>query len=183
MPYVVVERVVYSNTVPWPAGADGTGLSLQRINANAYGNEPANWLAATPSAGTSGVMDSDGDGMSDAWEDAHGLNKFVNDAGLDPDGDGFTNGQEFLAGTDPQVKGSYLRLDSVTPSAAGNEIRFLAAAGRTYSVLFRDALDTGAWQKLGDVAAPTTNHAVTVIDSAGTELGLRFYRLVTPAVP
>ena len=183
VPYVVVERVVYSNTVPWPAGADGTGFSLQRINANAYGNEPANWLAATPSAGTSGVLDSDGDGMSDAWEDAHGLNKFVNDAGLDPDGDGFTNGQEFLAGTDPQVKGSYLRLDSVTPSAAGNEIRFLAAAGRTYSVLFRDALDTGAWQKLGDVAAPTTNHAVTVIDSAGTELGLRFYRLVTPAVP
>jgi hypothetical protein len=182
VPYVVVERVVYSNTVPWPAGADGTGLSLQRNNANAYGNEPSNWLAATPSAGTSGVLDTDRDGLPDAWEDAHGLNKFVNDAGLDPDEDGFTNGQEFLAGTDPQLKGSYLRLDSVTPSAAGNEIRFLAAAGRTYSVLFCDSLNTGAWQKLLDVAAPPTNRVVTLTDSAGTELGLRFYRLVTPAV-
>ena len=182
VPYVVVERVVYSNTVPWPAGADGTGLSLQRINANAYGNEPANWLAATPSAGTSGVLDTDRDGLPDAWEDAHGLNKFVNDAGLDPDEDGFTNGQEFLAGTDPRLKGSYLRLDSVTPSATGNEIRFLAAAGRTYSVLFSDSLNTGAWQKLFDVAAPPTNRVVTLTDSAGTDLGLRFYRLVTPAV-
>ena len=38
----------------------------------------------------SGVF-SQGNGIPDAWEDAHNLNKLVNDAGLDPDHDGFTN--------------------------------------------------------------------------------------------
>src|SRR5205807_9133219 len=30
VPYILVESVTYSNASPWPAGADGTGMSLQR---------------------------------------------------------------------------------------------------------------------------------------------------------
>jgi len=48
------------------------------------------------------VSDTDGDGMPDSWESAHGLNPAVNDAALDPDGDGLTNLQEYTLGTDPQ---------------------------------------------------------------------------------
>lgn len=55
VPYVLVDRVHYSDTAPWASLADGykqgTGASLQRRVATAYGNEPTNWVAAIPSAG------------------------------------------------------------------------------------------------------------------------------------
>ena len=48
-------------------------------------------------------IDSDGDGMPDAWETAHGLNPLVADASANPDGDTLTNLQEYNADSDPQV--------------------------------------------------------------------------------
>ncbi len=46
--------------------------------------------------------DSDNDGMTDLWENEHGLDPFnASDASADPDGDGLTNLQEFGLQTDP----------------------------------------------------------------------------------
>ena len=51
------------------------------------------------------VLDTDGDGLSNAWESTYGLDPFRSDgihgASADPDGDGRTNGQEFADGTHP----------------------------------------------------------------------------------
>ena len=46
-------------------------------------------------------VDWDGDGMPDDWEIAYGLNPRLDDSGLDPDGDGLTNLEEYKRETDP----------------------------------------------------------------------------------
>lgn len=49
-----------------------------------------------------GPVDSDSDGMPDAWESTHGFqSNNPADAALDADDDGLSNLEEFLAGTDP----------------------------------------------------------------------------------
>ncbi|MDP6932855.1 MAG: hypothetical protein QGG40_08050, partial [Myxococcota bacterium] len=49
-------------------------------------------------------VDADRDGMSDAWEEQVGLDPQADDAGEDPDGDGSSNVEEYLAGTDPMER-------------------------------------------------------------------------------
>ena len=48
------------------------------------------------------TVDTDNDGLPDAWETASSLRLGVNDAHEDPDSDGLTNLQEYLGGVDPK---------------------------------------------------------------------------------
>jgi hypothetical protein len=182
IPYVLVEKIEYEDRGSWPTNADGLGLSLQRISVTGYANDPTNWIAATPTPGPSGIMDSDGDGLPDDWEMQHGLNKNdPSDASQDPDHDGMTNLQEYLSGTDPQDGQSYLRLQCSAVNDGAAILQFTAVAGRSYTVLYRSAADSGAWQKFMDVAAPATTQIITLYDASATANHRRFYRLVTPA--
>jgi hypothetical protein len=56
IPYEVVDKVAYRNSPPWPAAANGTGPSLERIQPAAYGNDPANWRASATAGGTPGAV-------------------------------------------------------------------------------------------------------------------------------
>jgi len=51
VPYILIEQIVYDDQAPWPTAADGTGASLQRLAPSAYGNDPAHWHVAPPTAG------------------------------------------------------------------------------------------------------------------------------------
>jgi hypothetical protein len=51
VPHLLVDRVEYGDSAPWPIGGDGDGASLQRGAASEYGNDAANWIAAGPTAG------------------------------------------------------------------------------------------------------------------------------------
>ncbi|HRT09061.1 MAG TPA: hypothetical protein P5233_11815, partial [Candidatus Paceibacterota bacterium] len=186
VPYVVADRVLYSDAAPWPAGlADGGGHSLQRLSGDLYGNEPLHWTAAPPTPGGENrfaPLDSDGDGIPDAAEEAMGLNPSdPRDAGEDWDGDGATNLQEYLAGTNHLDPASHLKFDRIVP---GSEVQlwFQAVSNRTYSVLYKNSLSDPDWARLVDVpaSAVTTNRSVTDPEGGRT---VRFYRLVTPAVP
>src|SRR5439155_20855499 len=166
-----------------PMGAAGTGNSLQRRVGADFGDDPANWLAASPTAGADNAVaspgDTDGDGLPDAWEIQYfgSINDPRATPNADPDSDGFTNLQEYLSGTNPTDRNSYLRFDSV--SVVGNQtmIRFSAAAGKTYTLLYRDELGSGTWLKLTDVPAQPASGMVTIQDPASGSATTRFYRL------
>lgn len=59
VPYVLADKVRYSDTRPWPTEADRApgplGISLHRRDAASgltYGNDPASWVASTPFIGS-----------------------------------------------------------------------------------------------------------------------------------
>jgi hypothetical protein len=188
VPYVLVDQIDYLNVGPWPTGANATGLSLQRRFAALYGNDPANWFVAAPSAAQSNALnslDSDSDGLPDEWELQYfsSISDPQASPNADPDGDGFTNLQEYLAGTNPLDANSCLKIDVASVAGSTATIQFTAVAGKTYSVLYRDNPAAGAWLKLSDVPAQSQTCFVTVNDpSLGTSTA-RFYRLATPALP
>jgi hypothetical protein len=175
VPYVLVERVHYRDTVPWPLNADGFGSSLQRVSVTGFGNEPTNWVAAVPVFGSG---DTDGDGMPDVWESQYGFNaNNPSDANVDSDGDGLTNLQEYQAGTNPLDVTDSLRM-VMKPAGSDALLEFRATIGRTYTIEYRNTVGTGTWTFLQTVPSGATRTVQIPVSVAGQPT--RFYRVRTP---
>lgn len=82
--------------------------------------------------------DNDMDYMSDAWEDAHGLNpNDFSDAELDADGDGMSNYAEYRAGTDPNLASSRfeLKIENTTGGTGTSfKLQWNSISNRWYTV-------------------------------------------------
>lgn len=176
VPFILVERVQYTDTMPWPVGADGWGAALQRRVYSHYADDPINW-SGLPMPGAI-VSDSDGDGMADWWEENHALNVQTNDAAADWDGDGMSSLQEYIARTNPQDAGSALHLH-ITKVASNVVLSFEAQPQISYAVQTNTSLNSGFWQTWQQLGAALTNRTVILTNaSPGATL---FYRLRAPA--
>ena len=100
------------------------------------------------------AIDTDHDGIPDAYENiTPGLNATdAGDANRDNDGDGLTNLQEFLAGTDPNNPASH---PTLTGAIIGTnfQLSFSTVAGRFYRI--EKSADLSAWQIVATNVAGT----------------------------
>ena len=187
IPYIDVDVVRYNDKAPWPTNADGFGSSLERLDASDYGNDPVNWHAAI-GPGTPGREIWEG---PDTWRVRYFSPAELTDPGVsgdaaDPDGDGQTNFQEYLAGTDPRDPQSLLKIESASSSSGTSQKIFLrinGVADRTYTVQYRSALGTGSWLRLTNVPPPLVSGMMDVAVPAASNSNARYYRVVTPWQP
>jgi len=130
------------------------------------------------------LVDTDGDGIPDVWEIAHHTDPNNPDSSADPDHDGMTNLEEFLAGTDPWHGNSRVQLEAVEAKLIGLEravvLRFHAVSNKTYTLLARDSAQEGGWTSWASLAAEPVDRQVTVTNIFSDDNRSRFYRLVTP---
>jgi len=114
--------------------------------------------------------DDDNDGMPDDWESLYGLDPFDDsDAGEDGDRDRASNLDEYRADTVPTNTASVLKI-RIGPGegALDPALSFDTSTARTYSIIFRTNLFSGAWQGFetnlpgtgGERVVPVTNGAL-----------------------
>jgi Astacin (Peptidase family M12A)/Right handed beta helix region/Periplasmic copper-binding protein (NosD) len=163
-------------------GVGGSAAIDATINATIATGRTVTAIATRTSTGDSSefslpvtvtATDPDQDGMPSAYETANGLNPALNDAGNDNDQDGFSNLDEYLAGTDPQDANDVPRAESI--SLAGNTatVVFRTVAGKFYQIEESTTLAAGAWRivvPLQQATGPTTS---VNLPRSGTK---KFYR-------
>ena len=134
-----------------------------------------------------GPLDGNGSGLPVAWEMEYFGTTNIN-PNADPDGDGMSNLQEYLAGTNPTDPNSRLRIIAISGNSIGSTaaLTWTSVPSRLYYVNERTNLTTGVWSTnltLGvvfpDVGSTTTR---TLTDAAASN---RFFRVqaVVPLSP
>ncbi|MEO5917885.1 MAG: M12 family metallopeptidase [Luteolibacter sp.] len=121
-------------------------------------------------------FDSDNDGLPNAYESATPGLSSANplDAALDNDGDGFTNLQEFIAGTNPNSSSSRLVSTGVV-SASDYVVSFGTVTGKFYRLERSETL-LGAWETIS-IHIAGTGGVVAVPVPLSPSANRQFFRI------
>ncbi len=125
--------------------------------------------------------DTDGDGLPDSWENSNFGNLGQTGSG-DADGDGLTNLQEYVFGTNPTSASSAWR-PAVVNDGSGFQVTFPTVVGRSYTLKYRDEIASGTWTSVTNTgngqANPVTGDGTskTVTDTGSGSATKRFYRV------
>jgi len=118
------------------------------------------------------MVDLNGNGMSDIWEwiyNAYGINP-----NADSDGDGYSNLQEAIAGTNPFDSNSYPYIPTVFYSPTNFSVMMPCALGKQYTLQSITTLGSTNWVvETNLVARSGTNVTLTVPTTSET----KFYRV------
>jgi hypothetical protein len=179
-----------ANTFAWTVGNTPTSNAVMRVQSVTDSNIVGRSGAFRISDGVTVFADVDGDGMSDEYEIAFGLDHQSptgpNGAAGDLDGDGFINSSEMFAGTNPNDAGSRIGILSMTLQAAPESgpdgvqsgmptFRFAAVDGREYRIEAAPSI-LGPWSDASGTLRAEAD-VVTWVDSSGAP-SPRFYRVV-----
>ena len=118
------------------------------------------------------MLDLNGNGMSDIWEWTY--NAYGVDPSTDPDGDGFSNLQESIAGTNPFNSNSYPHITYEFWSPTNFSVTMPCALGKQYTLLSITTLGDTNWVvETNLIARSGTNVTLTVPPVAI----MKFYRV------
>jgi hypothetical protein len=96
------------------------------------------------------MTDRDQDGLPDAWELHFGLDpELPLDAHWDADGDGVSNLQEFLHGTDPRDPNSAFKITNWFVREDRLEIHWNPEPRRLYQIQWSTSLEENSWINFG----------------------------------
>lgn len=186
----VVFDFTYRDNWVNPADGDGYSMVVRSEALAAYDlDTPSAWVASASIHGSPGQpdlasdvgpgTDSDNDGLADLWE-LQFFGNLAQNGDMDPDGDGYTNREEFLAGTQPTLATSVPRLEAVPSPFGGNPVlQFSREGARSYRLMYRDNLPSTDWKELLRFPAQAGESQGQFRDLTTTN-GTRFYRLATP---
>ncbi len=172
------------------ASAGGMNLPLTFVFTNSVTNSQLQILftPAVDNARISGIqvrkvadVASDPDGIPDWWRLAYfghptGQAGDLSRGSDDADGDGASNLNEYLAGTDPLSLASVFRITQVLAGGASVQVGCLTVANRNYQLQKTGSLDTSAdWSDAGSQVAGTGG-VIFLTDNEATNTS-RFYRV------